>query len=133
MKKILSILLAAATLSACQETMDERCAREAKDFTEKKCPALISATNGTRVVIDSLVFTPQNRTLTYYYTVEGTADDTLAIQKADLWSQMLKELRNSANLKDYKEAGYNFGYVYYSTKNAGTRLFEATFQRKDYQ
>ena len=46
---------------------------------------------------------------------------------------MLKELRNSANLKDYKEAGYNFSYIYYSTKNKGTRLFEATFQKKDYQ
>ena len=46
---------------------------------------------------------------------------------------MLKELRNSTAMKDYKDAGYNFGYVYYSTKNKGTRLFETTFRKKDYQ
>ena len=48
-------------------------------------------------------------------------------------AMMLKELKNNANMKDYKDAGYNFSYVYYSTKNKGTRLFEATFREKDYR
>ena len=100
MKKLL-ILISVLVLTSCQETMDERCAREAKDFTEKKCPAII--TEG--VTIDSLVFEAASRSLIYY----------------------------NANMKDYKDAGYNFSYVYYSTKNKGTRLFEATFREKDYR
>ena len=116
-------------LTACQETMDERCAREAREYTEKKCPAKII----DGVTIDSLVFYPKSRTLTYYYTADGVIDNAEALKKYDLRGMMLKELKNSTAMKDYKEAGYNFGYVYYSTKNKGTRLFEATFREKDYR
>ena len=117
MKKLL-ILISVLVLTSCQETMDERCAREAKEFTEKKCPAII--TDG--VTIDSLVFEAANRNLIYYFTVEGVIDDAEALKTHD-----------NANMKDYKDAGYNFSYVYYSTKNKGTRLFEATFREKDYR
>ncbi|MBR2151115.1 MAG: hypothetical protein IKH01_10410 [Prevotella sp.] len=129
MKKLLFVMITLLALSACQESMDERCAREAREYTKKKCPVLI--TRG--VTIDSMVFYPDTRTIAYYYTAEGVIDDAEALKKHDLRGIMLKELRNSANLKDYKEAGYNFSYIYYSTKNKGTRLFEATFQKKDYQ
>ncbi len=128
MKKLL-ILISVLVLTSCQETMDERCAREAKEFTEKKCPAII--TDG--VTIDSLVFEAANRNLIYYFTVEGVIDDAEALKTHDLRGMMLKELKNNANMKDYKDAGYNFSYVYYSTKNKGTRLFEATFREKDYR
>ena len=60
-------------------------------------------------------------------------DDAEALKTHDLRGMMLKELKNNANMKDYKDAGYNFSYVYYSTKNKGTRLFEATFREKDYR
>ena len=36
-------------------------------------------------------------------------------------------------MKAYKEAGYHFRYVYYSTKNSGTKVFDTTFRQKDYQ
>jgi len=85
------------------------------------------------VTIDSLVFTPESRTLTYYFTAEGVIDNQEALKQHDLRGMLLKELKNSTNMKDYKNAGYNFCYVYYSTKNKGTRLFEATFLKKDYQ
>ncbi|MBO5591350.1 MAG: hypothetical protein J5913_00095 [Prevotella sp.] len=128
MKKLL-LLISVLTLTSCQETMDERCAREAKDFTEKKCPAKII----DGVTVDSLVFEANTRSLIYYFTVDGIIDDAEALKTQDLRGMMLKELKNNANLKDYKDAGYNFGYVYYSTKNKGTRLFEATFRQKDYR
>ncbi len=129
MKKLLTIIALGALLAGCQETMDERCAREAREYTEKKCPAQI--TEG--VTIDSMTFEKQTRTLVYYFTAEGVIDDSAALQKYDLRGMMKKELKNSTALKDYKEAGYNFKYVYWSTKNKGTRLFEATFLKKDYQ
>ena len=129
MKKAIFIFIGAILLTACQESMDERCAREAREFTKKKCPALVA--NG--VTVDSMTFEPKSRTLSYYYTVEGVADDPEVIQRNDLRSMMLKELKNSATLKDYKEAGYQFRYVYRSAKNKGTQLFEATFRQKDYR
>ncbi len=109
--------------------MDERCARECKEYTEKKCPVLI--TDG--VTIDSLIYTAQSRTLTYYFTAGGVLDNPEKLRQSDLRSMLLKELKNSTNMKEYKEAGYNFCYVYFSEKNKGTRLFEATFLKKDYQ
>ncbi len=129
MKRLLIGLFAALLLTSCQETMDERCARECKEYTQKKCPALI--TKG--VTIDSLVFTAESRTLTYYFTTEGVLDNQETITQHDLRGMLLKELKNSTSMKEYKEAGYNFCYVYFSTKNKGTRLFEATFLKKDYQ
>ncbi len=116
-------------LASCQESMDERCARECREYTEKKCPVLI--TEG--VTIDSLIYTPQSRTLTYYFTAGGVLDNPEKLRQSDLRNMLLKELKNSTNMKVYKEAGYNFGYVYFSAKNKGTRLFEATFLKKDYQ
>ena len=129
MKKILLIVWGVLMLAGCQESMDERCAREAKEYTKKKCPAVIT----TGVTIDSLIFYADSRTLTYYYTVEGVLDDYEALKTHDLRGMMLKELRNSATMKEYKEAGYNFSYVFWSTKNKGTRLYEATFREKEYQ
>ncbi len=129
MKNFFLVLVGSMLLIGCQETMDERCARECKEYTKKKCPALI--TKG--VTIDSLVFTPESRTLTYYFTTEGVLDNQQTIAQHDLRGMLLKELKNSTSMKDYKESGYNFCYVYYSAKNKGTRLFEATFLKKDYQ
>ncbi len=129
MKKIITVILAVFLLSGCQESMDERCARECKDYTEKKCPVLI--TEG--VTVDSLVYTPTTRTITYFFTAGGILDNKEKLQQHDLRGMLLKELKNSTNMKEYKEAGYNFSYVYFSAKNKGTRLFEATFLKKDYQ
>jgi len=128
MRKIVIALLAVTALSGCQESMEERCAREARDYTQKNCPAEV--TDG--VTIDSLTFSKTTHTLTYYYTLEGLIDDAEQLKKHNLKGALLKELRNSATMKSYKEAGYNFRYVYYSTKKNGAKLFEATFRQKDY-
>jgi PBP1b-binding outer membrane lipoprotein LpoB len=129
MRKIFAVLAAVVLLTGCQETMDERCAREAREYTEKKCPVQVT----TGVMMDSLVYEASTRTLVYYYTVEGVLDDAEALRTHNLRGMLLKELRNSANMKDYKEAGYNFRYVYWSTKENGAQLFETTFRQKDYQ
>ena len=46
---------------------------------------------------------------------------------------LLKELKNSSNLKVYKDEGYSFRYVYFSEKEKGTQLLDATFHKSDYQ
>ena len=129
MKKTLIMMLAALVLTGCQESLEDRCEREAKDYTAKKCPALL--TEG--VTIDSLVFYKSTHTLTYYYTLSGVLDNAEALESHDFRSILLRELRNSPDLNLYKEAGYNFGYVYYSQKQRGTQLLNTTFRSKDYR
>jgi hypothetical protein len=71
--------------------------------------------------------------MTYYYTVSGILDDAEALRENNASSLLLKELKNTAALKLYKDAGYNFRYVYHSSKEKGTRVLETTFRKKDYQ
>ena len=128
MKKILffAILL---LLTACQESLEDRCARECKEYTQKKCPVLV--TKG--VTLDSMTFDKSRQLITYYYTVSGILDDAEALREHNASSLLLKELKNTAALKLYKDAGYNFRYVYHSAKEKGTRVLDTTFRKKDYQ
>ncbi|OYP41180.1 hypothetical protein CIK90_00300 [Prevotella sp. P5-126] len=115
--------------SACQETLEQRCQREAQAYTEKNCPALIAKD----VTIDSLTFDKQSHTLCYAYTLGGVLDDSAIVNKSELKQQMLMDLRNATSLKIYKEAGYNFRYVYYSRKQQGQKLLDVIYKAKDYQ
>ena len=128
MKKIL-LFATLLLLTACQETLEDRCARECKEYTQKKCPVLV--TNG--VTLDSMTFDKSQLLMTYYYTVSGILDDAKALRENDARGMLLKELKNTAALKLYKDAGYNFRYVYHSSKEKGTRVLETTFRKKDYQ
>ncbi len=129
MKKCLFIILAALLTTACQETLEQRCAREAKEYTEKHCPALLAK----GVTVDSMSFDVATHTLTYSYTLDGVIDDSASIQKNSPRELLLQQLRNATAMKPYKDAGYKFRYIYYSTKRKGTKLFEATFLEKDYR
>ena len=129
MKRIAFVVMAALMLAACQESLEERCEREAREFTEKKCPSLITP----GVTIDSMTFNKASQTMSYYYSLSGVLDNSEALNKNNLRDILLKELKNSTQTQMCKEAGYNFRYVYYSTQKKGTKLFEATFQEKDYR
>jgi len=115
--------------TACQESLEERCARECKEYTKKKCPVLVAKD----IYLDSLTFTPEERMLSYYYTVEGLLDDAEALRQHDIRGMLLKELKKSTGDKLYKDAGFSFRYVYFSGKQKGTQLIEATFHKNDYQ
>ena len=128
MKKIL-LFATLLLLTACQESLEDRCARECKEYTQKKCPVLV--TKG--VTLDSMTFDKSQLLMTYYYTVSGILDDAEALRENNASSLLLKELKNTASLKLYKDAGYSFRYVYHSSKEKGTRVLDATFRKKDYQ
>lgn len=128
MKKIIYLAIFMCTLTACQESYEDRCEREAKEFTEKKCPATINQTT----VIDSMTFNKETLTLTYSYTLSGAADNEMAILQTNPRELLLKEVKNSMSLKGAREHGYNIRYVYYSDANKGRILFETTFAAKDY-
>ena len=127
-RKIYTILMMAALLAGCQETLEERAAREASVYTEKNCPTPIAY----QVTMDSMTFDKALHTFAYYYSLSGTLDDSTYIEQNNPRDMLLEQVKNSTNLKIYKEAGYSFRYVYHSSKNKVT-LFDATFKEKDYQ
>ncbi len=129
MKRILYLSVLACCLCACQESLEDRCAREAKDYTDKKCPAQV----GPNITIDSLIFERSSHTLHYYYTLNGNADNEKVIASADVRKALLNEVKNSTSIKTYKDNGYRFAYTYYSQKDQGKVLFNAVFTEKDYK
>lgn len=128
-KKLFFAFAAVLLLSACQESLEQRCAREAMEYSKKNCPAPIAK----GVTIDSMSFDVATHTLIYSYTLDGVIDDTATIRKNNPREQMLQQLKNATAMKPYRDAGYNFRYTYFSTKHKGQKLFEATFQEKDYR
>ena len=128
MKRFFYMALSVLLLTACQESFEDRCVREAKEFTEKKCPARINQTT----TIDSMTFDKQTLTLCYYYTLSGNADNAMAIKRTNPREMLFKEVKNATSLQSAREHGYNIRYVYHSEANKGLVLFETTFTEKDY-
>ena len=127
--------LAALTLAlaACQESFDERCVREAREYTEKHCPM----PQGDGCTLDSAAFNVATRTLSFHYTLTDSLDGPdihrqLAENHDALRREMLSALRNSIALKEYMEHGLNFSYVY-TSRRTGRHVIVLTFTPSDYQ
>ena len=124
-------LCAALTMTACDfESFDERCAREAKEYTEKQCPRRMDICTD----MDSLTYDLETHTLNYYYTVEGELDTDSMMNEENcgkIEELLRKNVINSVELKTYKENGINFSYCYHS-KTTGKVRFKACFTPKDY-
>lgn len=134
MKKTTYILLLGVVGSfyACNfESFDERCAREAREHTERQCPRRMDP----YTVMDSLTYDRQSHTLNYYYTLEGMLDnDTVMTPQIydDLEKLLLRNVVQSVELKTYKEKGLNFAYRYYS-KSTGKIRFQTLLTPEDYR
>ena len=129
MKNSIIFFMLTAIMVSCQETLEERATREARDYTEKHCPAPIAH----QVTMDSMTFDKSTHTLGYYYTLSGTLDDSTYIKQNNPYEMLLQQLKNSTNLKIYKDEGYNFRYVYNSQKHKGAILFDEIFKSKNYK
>lgn len=129
MKKVLIVLFALLFCVACQESLEDRCAREAKEYTAKHCPVQVAPD----IIFDSMFFDKTSHLISYAYTVKGVLDDADIIQRNAPREHLLMEVKNSTHLQLYKEAGYSFRYIYYSAQKRGTQLFSATFHKSDYQ
>jgi len=131
MKKLMIVMLMALSLTACQQSMEQRAAQEAKNYTSKNCPTPVRDNINT----DSLTFDEATKTLTYYYTMHNQLDSVEGIkaQETRLIDALQQGLRNAPGLKQYKEAGFNIRYVYRSKKDPSVVLLEKTFTKEDYQ
>jgi len=124
MRKIFFLLLGAAMLTACHESMEKRAEREAKDPTP--------AVNYTRT--DSVVFYPETKTYHYYCSFVDKMDDVAIIDKNRQYidDMLLKSIIESTSLKPYKEAGFTFAYTCHSDKEPQKVLFETKYTKKRY-
>jgi hypothetical protein len=122
-------LALAALLASCQESLEERAAREARVMTETKCPMPI----GDNMLLDSVVFSIPTLTQTQYFRVMGELDNDSLFQSLDARSLLLSELRNSPTYKPLMERGVLFHYVYRSVANPGAVLLDLTLTPEDYR
>ena len=129
MKKYLLILVCVGLLSACQESLEDRCAREAREYTEKNCPVRLDNTT----TLDSMTFERDTHTLHYYYRLTGVADRDDILQETNAVDALRKELKNTTTLRVYKENKYRFAYTYRSEKDPQKILLDVVFTEKDYQ
>ncbi len=130
MKKILIAFITTFALTACHESLEDKAAREAKEYTEKYCPTPVY--NFTRT--DSVEFDKSTKTYHYYCTLTDKMDDPVIIGKnrKKINDALLKSLAESTNIKAYNEAGFRFAYTCHSEKNPKLILFEGVYTQKDY-
>lgn len=129
MRRFVFIAMTALALASCQESLEDRCAREAKEFTQKKCPAYIS----DNTTVDSMTFDRSTHTIHYHYTISGKGDDPVLLKNLNPRKILVNEIRNSTTNQTFKEAGYNFAYTYYSASRKGMKLFDVIIKEKDYK
>ena len=128
MKKYWIIAILGLVLASCQESLEDRCERDAKEFTRKQCPAPMDETT----IIDSLTFDRATHTLHYYYRLTGVADEENALNKEEAINTLKQALKNSTSVKTYKDNKYKFAYTYRSEKNPKKVVLEVVFTDKDY-
>ena len=67
-------LVGGLMMQSCHESLEERAARECKEYTERNCPQQL----GNGVVYDSLTFEIPTQTVHHHYSVTGEADNAQA-------------------------------------------------------
>jgi hypothetical protein len=128
MKKFWIISAFALLFASCQESLEDRCAREAQEYTRKNCPIPMDS----NTTLDSLTFERNTHTLHYHYKLTGFADQDSIVKKIDAVNVLKKELKNTTTLKLYKDNHYRFAYTFRSEKDPEKILIDVVFTDKDY-
>ena len=119
-------------LSSCQEKLQDRFEREAREYTATYCPQHLDEVT----VLDSMVFEPRGDAgdLKLYYSLHLSAEQREALMNylGEMGDQNLKAVRNSVQFSKFKEAGVSFTYIYHDVAT-GDKLAEYHFERKDYE
>lgn len=118
-------LVGGLMMQSCHESLEERAARECKEYTERNCPQQL----GNGVVYDSLTFEIPTQTVHHHYSVTGEADNAQAFaeHKDELRKAELEGLRRDISTQKYKEAGYNFAITIRSGRNPKVVYFHTVF------
>ena len=126
MKKLIYTALGLSLLASCTESLEDKAAREAKEYTEKYCPT--PYVNDSRT--DSATFDKSTKTYIYYISLRNKADNKQVINaNKDKLHKIQKEaLDNNPGLKKYKEEHFTFRFVYHSAKNPKEVLLDDVFK-----
>ena len=130
MKKRLILALATLALTSCHRTnLEDLAAKTAEEYTERYCPTPFEDNQRT----DSVGFDRATHTFSYYYTLSGKIDnpEIIAKNRKQIVASIRGSLKDNTSMKEYKQAGYNFRYVFRSQK-IGSVLIEKTFTKKEY-
>lgn len=130
MKKLVFVFCLMILLTGCSESLEDRSAREAKEYTEKYCPTPI--VNGTRT--DSVKFLKTTKTYTYYCSFWNAKDNEFVIKdyEPELRKLLIKGVKDNTSIEKLKEAGFNFEYIVRSGKNPDKVMFRQVITQKDY-
>ena len=131
MKRIFIVATTVLALMSCHENLEDRCVREAKEYTEKYCPTPV--VNSTRT--DSVTFDKATKTYQYFcsFVDESPHPEIVKRNSQKLHSLLIKEIKDNTSIKKLKEANYNFAYIIHSSKNPNKVLYQQTIRVKDYQ
>lgn len=131
MKRIFIVATTVLALMSCHENLEDRCVREAKEYTEKYCPTPV--VNSTRT--DSVTFDKATKTYQYFCSFVNELDNPEIVKQntQKLHSLLIKEIKDNTSIKKLKEANYNFAYIIHSNKNPDKVLYQQTIRVKDYQ
>ena len=126
MKKLIYTAVLVSLLASCTESLEDKAAREAKEYTEKYCPT--PYVNDSRT--DSATFDKSTKTYVYYISLRNKADNKQVIEaNKDKLHKIQKEaLDNNPGLKKYKEEHFTFRFVYHSAKNPKEVLLDDVFK-----
>ena len=125
-KKLIYTAVLVSLLASCTESLEDKAAREAKEYTEKYCPT--PYVNDSRT--DSATFDKSTKTYVYYISLRNKADNKQVIEaNKDKLHKIQKEaLDNNPGLKKYKEEHFTFRFVYHSAKNPKEVLLDDLFK-----
>lgn len=131
MRKLLFFALAALLFSACQESLEDRAAREAQDYNRKYCPQQVDENSR----LDSFTFDKSSHTFVRYFTIVTDSQSAQRAQEkaVEIRNALVEEVRNDMNMRIFKEKGYSFRFVARSDQDSALVLYDATITQNDYQ
>lgn len=97
MKNFLIILSVFALFASCQQSLEDRAAKEMAEYTRKNCPTPVVNNEN----VDSATFEPSTRTVHYYYKLHGEIDNAAIIAKhrKEMRAALLNDLRSETKSK----------------------------------
>ena len=128
MKKILLLLTALLTLSACQESVESYAERQARERTMKDCPIRMND-EGT-LILERFTFDKNTLVWCQDFLLDSAS---VAYNELDFRDLLLKELKNMPSYKPYRDHHFVFQYVFCNMKNPKDTLINIKLLPKDYE
>lgn len=122
MKKIiLGVCVVLLALTACQQAK-QKVFKLASDQINKECPMIID----DMTTMDSTTYSDGSNTLTYFYTLSDVDDpEMVELIKKEMEEVLPKTIRETEDLKIFRDAKVTFKYIYLSKENK-QELFQIT-------